>query len=1090
MRKYFFLGLMLMLCINTHAETQNDPLWLRYPSISPDGSSIAFAYKGDIFRVPTEGGKAQILTTNAAHDYMPVWSPDGKTIAFASNRFGNFDVFVVSANGGEPTRLTFHSSNEYPSAFSPDGMNIIFSAHIQDNVNNIQFPDDLLTELYSVPTTGGRINQILTTPAQNATYSPNGALIAYHDAKGYEDQWRKHHTSSVTRDVWIYDTQSQKHTKLTSFKGEDRNPVFGTDGKTIYYLTEQNGSFNIAKLTTDNPSNATIITKFEKHPVRFLSAANNSTLCFGFNGEIYTLKQNQEPQKVSISIAADQTETAIKYETKGNGATQMVISPNGKEIAFIIRGDIFVTASDYSSTKRITNTPEQERSVSFSPDGSKLLYAAERNNSWNIYQTSIVSADEPMFSLSSLLKEEPVIENNFETFQPLYSPNGKEIAFLQERTTLCVYNLDTKQTRTVLDPKYNYSYSDGDQWYQWSPDSKWIIAQYMEYPSWPDTDIALIKADGSGEIHNLTHSGYSDDSPKWAMKGNAIIWANDKMGMRSHGSWGSQVDMYAMFMNEESFDEFNLSKHEWKLLEEKRKEEKKNKGKDANEPESGKNKKGKKDQPEIAEKPATPDLVFDLENIDDRKVRLTINSSAISDAVLTSNGEKLYYLSRFEKGFDLWENNLKDKQTKLLVKINGYARNLQIDKDEKNLFFLSNGSIKKIEIAGSKQKSVDFTADCSINYPSEREYIFEHLWRQVLKKFYDPNIHGIDWNFYKAEYAKFLPHINNNFDFSEMASELLGELNGSHTGCRYRPRPQNADKTASLGVLYDINYTGNGALIAEVLDKSPLIKAKSKIKAGTVIEKIDGVEITTSNNIFEQLNRKEDKLVQLSLYNPSTKERWTETTKPISLNQESVLLYKRFIKNCNAEVEKLSGGRIGYVHVEGMDSESFREVYSDLLGKHRSKDAIIVDTRFNGGGWLHDDLATLLSGKKYVEFVPRGQHIGTEPITKWYKPSAVLISEGNYSDAHGFPYTYKTLGIGKLVGMPVPGTMTAVWWETQIDPTLVFGIPEMGVKDLQGNYLENQQLNPDIQVPITPEEAANGVDSQLRKAVEELLKQI
>jgi C-terminal processing protease CtpA/Prc len=173
-----------------------------------------------------------------------------------------------------------------------------------------------------------------------------------------------------------------------------------------------------------------------------------------------------------------------------------------------------------------------------------------------------------------------------------------------------------------------------------------------------------------------------------------------------------------------------------------------------------------------------------------------------------------------------------------------------------------------------------------------------------------------------------------------------------------------------------------------------------------------------------------------------------------------------------------------------MDSESFREVYSDLLGKHRSKEAVIVDTRFNGGGWLHDDLATLLSGKRYADFVPRGQYIGSEPIAKWYKPSIVLISEGNYSDAHAFPFTYKALNIGKLVGMPVPGTMTAVWWERQIDPTIVFGIPQIGVKNLEGKYLENNQTEPDIRVAISPEEAASGVDTQLRAAVEELLKQL
>jgi C-terminal processing protease CtpA/Prc len=323
-----------------------------------------------------------------------------------------------------------------------------------------------------------------------------------------------------------------------------------------------------------------------------------------------------------------------------------------------------------------------------------------------------------------------------------------------------------------------------------------------------------------------------------------------------------------------------------------------------------------------------------------------------------------------------------------------------------------------------------------------------------------------------------------------MMSELLGELNASHTGCRYRPKPENADQTAALGVFFDYDFEGKGMKIIEVLDNSPLMKANSKVKPGCIIEKVDGIAIDCNSDYYKMLNHKADKLTLLSFYNPQNGERWEESVKPISRSIESELIYKRWVRKNNATVEKLSGGRIGYVHVRGMDSQSFREVYSDILGKHRNKEAIIVDTRFNGGGWLHDDLATLLSGKRYVDFVPRGQLIGSEPISKWYKPSVVIISEGNYSDAHGFPYVYKTLGIGKLVGMPIAGTMTAVWWESQIDPTLVFGIPQMGVKDLNGKYLENQQLNPDIKVAISPEEAQSGVDSQLIRAVEELLLEL
>lgn len=253
-----------------------------------------------------------------------------------------------------------------------------------------------------------------------------------------------------------------------------------------------------------------------------------------------------------------------------------------------------------------------------------------------------------------------------------------------------------------------------------------------------------------------------------------------------------------------------------------------------------------------------------------------------------------------------------------------------------------------------------------------------------------------------------------------------------------------------------------------------------------IIEKIDGIAIT-SMNIDNILNRKADKQVLLSIYDSKKNKRFDETIKPISFGSQEELLYQRWVQQCRSMVDSLSKGKIGYVHVRGMNSESYREAYSEILGRHADKSGIIVDTRFNGGGWLHDDLATLLSGKQYVKLVPRGQLIGSEPQNKWQKKSVVLMNESNYSDAHFFPWTYKQLNIGKLIGMPVPGTATAVWWETQIDPTLYFGIPQVGTIGNDGKYLENNQLEPDIKVMNMPEDFANGIDKQIQAAVKELL---
>ena len=231
--------------------------------------------------------------------------------------------------------------------------------------------------------------------------------------------------------------------------------------------------------------------------------------------------------------------------------------------------------------------------------------------------------------------------------------------------------------------------------------------------------------------------------------------------------------------------------------------------------------------------------------------------------------------------------------------------------------------------------------------------------------------------------------------------------------------------------------------------------------------------------------------VRVSVYNPTSGKRFDVTIKPVSASQLTDLLYKRWVDRNKKLVEKLSGGKVGYVHVRAMDSPSFRQVYADILSdENRQKQAMIVDERNNGGGWLHDDLCTLLSGKEYQHFVPRNQYIGYDPYNKWTKPSCVLVCENDYSNGHGFPWVYKTLGIGKLIGSPVAGTMTAVWWETLMDRTLVFGIPQVGCVDMNGVYQENTELKPDITVYNTPEDVMNGYDRQLETAVKEMMKEV
>ncbi len=1077
------------------------PLWLRYPALSPDGSQIAFSFAGGLWLVPSAGGAARPLVASDVYVSRPVWSPDGQTIAFSADRYGNPDIFVIPADGGAATRLTQDSSPDRPTGFTADGTAILFGARrLGDATATHTLPSPGQNEqLYSVPAAGGRERMVLPILAHEAVEAPGGGRLLYEDQPGIEQAWRKHDLSAQAHDIWLYDEASGQHTRLTGFAGEDRDPAWAPDGQSFYYLSERSGSFNVWQQALDPAAAPLQITHHDTHPVRFLSVSNAGDIAYGYDGELWLLPAGAaEPQKVRVELARDAIDQGPRYVTFDYGASEFDLSPSGREIAFIVRGEVFVMSIDGEVTRRLTSTPEQERSLSFSPDGRSLLYASERDGSWGIYESSLLLDEEPDFFDATLIEERLLLDTLADEFQPLYDPQGERIAFLQNRDEIRLFDIASGEVKTLLGPEFNYSYSDGDTSFSWSPDGRWISASYSPNPNNPD--VALIDTRGNQPPINVAPNGFYDFDSSWSADGRYVLWMSDLLGLRRTDQNPDQVDVLVAAVTREASDRLRLGEKDYQRLLDNEAAAEDAAAAEAD-PES------EADEEAAAEDGgAAEDTGVDLgwiepesENIARRIFRLTPFSASIGYYHLSEDGEYLTYIV-YEQGGDgsytATGYELQHRTSSLTQLFSGLSVDwidAEMSPDESTLYMLSPWGFYSVSVYDGAVDYISYSAEMPLDRAAEREYIFDHVWRLTQQKFFRRDMGGVDWTFYREAYRKFLPFIDNGYDFAELLSEMVGELNASHTGSGYSGwRSRNdGDQTAYLGLFYDLGWDGAGAKIARVLPGGPADKAGSRIVPGVIIETVDGQAIGAEENLSQYLNTIRGRDTRLGLRDPASGDSWEEVLSPISSWEERDLAYWLWVDERRAMVAELSGGRIGYVHIPDMDEDSYRIAYANILGRYADTEALVVDIRFNGGGNLTNQLLALLSGRQYLTWVPgdKGQ-TAIEPLGRWTRPSVVLTNPAAYSDGHIFPFSYKELGLGKIVGEPVPGTGTAVWWEDQQDWTIYYGVPQAGFKTNDGTWLENAQLEPDVYVGISPEDKVAGRDPQLAKAVEVLLEEL
>ncbi|AXT19843.1 peptidase S41 [Flavobacteriaceae bacterium AU392] len=1039
------------------------------PALSPDGRSIAFNFQGDIWTSDVNGQNAKRITVHEAYDTKPIWSHDGKTIAFQSNRYGNNDIYVVPFNGGLPKRLTYRSAGDNITDYTKNG-DILFST--RRDFAQVEREG----ETHIVNNSGGTPYRYMSALGFDATISPNGDFIAF--VKGNCRIQREAYRGPANRNIWLYDIKNDKYTQLTTFNGNDFYPQWANNS-TIYFQSSRSGRYNIHKLTIDasgkKTGNIDAVTSFKDFGIfSFKMSANGNDLIATKADKLYTINASTKALKeVTINIASDYRFDPIVHQRYTNRINGGAISPDGKYSVLVIRGELFITENNKEKNRavNVSNSPYRDRTPVWIDDNS-ILFVSDRDGQNDFYMLKSGDPNEANLFKSLKHKITRITKTKGEESLPVISPDGKSIAFLRGRGKLVVASINDgklSNEKVLLD---GWSTPTG---YTWSPDSKWLAYNLRNLDF--NGEIYIHKADNSQKPVNISLHPKQDNAPIWSPDGKKLVFSSNRNN--------SDYDVWFVWLNKKDWQK---TTQDWE--------------EEANTP-------TKKDKKENGEKEVAS-MVIDFQDIHERQVQVTSYTGGEFAQAVSKDGQTIYYSTgngtreNPNVQSDLFKIKWNGRDRKQITKNNTRPRGVIVNKKKTHLYLVRGaGTLSRINLANDKMESLPILARMDVNYIEESNQIFDEAWKAINDGFYDPNFHGQNWNELKKKYKPLALKASTRIDFQAIFNWMLGQINASHMGLRGGAPRENLQRevTGLLGL--EMKPQANGGLLVEgVIANMPGDREVSKINPGDVITSINGTKLTKATNAYSLFTGTANEKIYLEVVNGTAKRE--VVIRPKSSNR--IESYNAWVKERKRLTEQYSGGRLGYLHIQGMNWISFERFERELTASGLGKEGIVIDVRYNGGGWTTDYLMAVLNVKQYAYTVPRGAAKNLErehknfvnhypfserlPLASWVKPSIALMNHTSYSNAEIFSHAYKALGIGKLVGEPTFGAVISTGATGLIDGSSV-RMPFRGwyVKASESN-MELGPAIPDVEVYNNPDDKSKNKDSQLEKAVQELLSQI